>query len=239
MSTISDINAEARSLCDADTTSYPAPTLLRRINLAYETVIGWLLNADGTWQFDDENFTTNPVGTTDLISAQTSYSFADKFLDLLEVDILGTDGIYHRITPFDPSEVGMSFEEYFNITTSSTPTGFPQYYDKVGNTIKLDKSPTAANVTLVAGIKVKFKRTADLFTSAQVTTGTKEPGFASPWHYILSYMAAIPYCQSYKKDRVSGYEGTVRQMRDDLLRFYGRREKDKRKVMTLSRIKFR
>ena len=56
MATIADIQQEARDLCDADTTSYPAATLLRRNNKDYETVVGWLINADGVWEFDDSNY---------------------------------------------------------------------------------------------------------------------------------------------------------------------------------------
>src|SRR3990167_1623841 len=99
MSNIADINAEARLLCDADTTSYEAADLLRRVNQAYETVIGWILGADGLWQFDDSNFTDLPIGTGTLVSGQLTYTFASDFLDIEEVDILDVDGTYQRIHP--------------------------------------------------------------------------------------------------------------------------------------------
>src|SRR3990167_10064469 len=204
--TISDLQQEIRDLCDADSTSLTDATLLRRINSAFETLVGKIINADGTWQFDDTNYSNLPVGTGTLISGQSSYSFASEYLDLLEVMILTTGGKYTRINPFDPDELDMSFDEWTNSSTGTPPDGFPQYYDKVGDSFKLDKSPTATYCTLTNGLKVRFKRTADLFTSAQVTTGTKEPGIASPYHPLIAYMAAIPYCMSYKKDRVALYE---------------------------------
>src|SRR3990167_5957824 len=234
--TISELNQETRDLCDADTVSYPAATLLRRVNSSLETLVGKIINADGNWQYDDTNYTDLPVGTGNLVSGQSSYSFSAEYLDILEVMILTTGGIYQRITPFDPSELGMSFDDWVGSATGTPPNGFPQYYDKLGDSIRLDRSPTATHATLTNGLKVRFKRTADLFTSAQVTTGTKVPGIASPYHQLIAYMAAIPYCMSYKKDRVALYEKKVVEMTRDMILHYSKREKDVRKIMTPKRI---
>lgn len=230
--TITDLNQEIRDLCDADSTSYQAATLLRRVNSSLETLVGKIINADGYWQYDDTNYTDLPVGVGDLVSAQSSYSFSSEYLDILEVMVLSKDGTYRRVIPFDPSQLGMSFDEWVGSATGTPPNGIPEYYDKLGDSIRFDRSPTATYVTLTSGLKVRFKRTADLFTSAQVTTGTKVPGIASPYHQLIAYMAAIPYCMSYKKDRVALYEKKVQEMTQDMIDFYTRRAKDERPVMT-------
>src|SRR3990167_4512232 len=234
MPSIADINLETRDLCDADTVSYPAATLLRRINKAYEQVIGWLINADGIWEFDDSNYTSLPIGTYTLVNAQRSYTFAADFLDLLEVSVMDLNGIYRKIRQFDPFTEVLSVEELYGTTT-----GFPQVFDMVSDdTIKFYPNISSANVTLASGLQVKFKRTADLFTSAQVTTGTKEPGFASPCHYILSYMAAIPFCVVYKPERVPAYTAEVERMKKELIKHYSRRNKDHRNIMTNKEISY-
>ena len=230
--TIADLNQEVRDLCDADTTSLTNATLLRRVNNALEELVGLIINKDGTWQYDDTNFTDLPIGIGSLTSGQSSYSFTSEYLNILEIDILTTGGVYKRIKPFDAEELGMSYDEWINSSTGTPPDGFPEYYDKVGDTIRLDRSPTASYATLTNGIKVFFKRTADLFTSAQVTTGTKEAGIASPYHQLIAYMVAIPYCMSYKKDRVAFFQGRVNELKADMLKFYSKREKDKRFIMT-------
>ena len=236
--TIADLNTFTRFLCDADTTSYTAANLLITVNNALEVITGKLINSDGNWQYDDTNYTDLPIGTGNLVSGQSSYSFSSEYLDVLEVMILTTGGIYQRITPFDPSEMNMSWDEWVNSSTGTIPNGFPQYYDKVGDSIRLDRSPTATYATLTAGLKVRFKRTADLFTSDQVTTGTKVPGIASPYHSLIAYMAAIPYCMSYKKDRVALYEKKVDEMTKDMIEFYTRRAKDERPVMSVEQITY-
>ena len=238
--TIADINSETRSLCDADTTSYIAADLLRRVNNAYEQVVGWLLTADGTWQWDDTNYSDLPIGVQTLVASQSAYTFNDKFLQLLEVQIKDVNGIWQIIKPIDQKEYSDSdpLEEAFKTD------GLPVYYDKVSDdTIKLYPAPdNGINVTLASGLKIKFKRTASIFL--ETVPGTpddvaKVPGFASPYHQILSYMAAIPYCLTYKKDRVALYEKRVMDLKKELIELYSQREKDVRKIMTFSQRAFR
>jgi len=230
MPSISDIEAEARALVDADTTSYPAATLLRRENESYERIIGWILEADGTWQWDDTNYTTQPIGTQTLIADQNNYSFNDKFLEIEEVQILLKDGTWQIIRPIDQKE----YSDLVPLTEAFSDSGQPEFYDKISDdTIQLLPAPdNGTSVTLASGLKIKFRRTASIFTSAEVTAGTKVPGFASPFHYAISYMSAIPYAMSYKKDRVSLFEKRVEEYKKDIIRHYSRREQDKRKQMT-------
>lgn len=227
--TISDINAEARSLCDADTTSYTAADLLRRVNVGLETLVGRIINADGTWEYDDTNYTDLPVGTGTLVEAQESYSFSSEYLQIQAIKVKDVNGnwqIVENIDQFSDNLGGVAIEEYF------ATTGLPQFYDILGDTIRLYPAPTSTAVTLASGLKVHFKRTADLFTSAQVTTGTKEPGLPSPYHVLLSYFAAIPYCVLYKRDRVAWLEKKWDEGIREVIKHYSHREKDRRKIMT-------
>ena len=232
--TISDLEQEARDLCDADSTSYPAATMLRRVNSALETLVSKIINAAGTWEYDDTNYTDLPIGKGTLVEGQSSYSFASKYLQIKNIKILDADGTtWHLIHPIDQSQVGYPLED--ELITD----GLPYRYDKLGDTINLYPAPTASDVTLASGIKIEFTRTADLFTSAQVTTGTKEPGIPSPWHVTIAKMAALPYCKSYKKDRVAQLQRDIEMETKELINHYGQRERDSRKVMTMSPISFR
>ena len=240
MPTITDINLEARDLCDADTNSYTAATLLRRINEAYERVIGWILEADGLWQWDDTNYSDLPVGTQTLVNSQGVYSFNDKFLEIEEVQVKNVDGDWVIIRPIDQKE----FSDYSPLSQAFETDGMPAYYDKVtDDTIELFPAPdNGVSVTLASGLKIKYRRTASIFV--ETTPGTpddadKVPGFISSAHYVLAYMAAIPYCMKYKKDRVALYEKRVAEYREAIEKHYTRREQDKRKIMTMSPITHR
>lgn len=204
------------------------------MNSALEQVVGWLLTADGTWQWDDTNNTDLPIGTQTLVSGQSAYSFNDKFLHLLEVQVKNKEGDYVILTPIDQRE----YSDETPLEEDFSTSGMPVYYDKVtDDTIKLYPAPdNGVNVTLASGLKIKFKRTAHLFLA---TDTTEAPGFASPYHIILAYMASVPYCMTYKKDRVALFEKKIGELKNELIGLYSQREKDKRKVMTMSGIAFR
>lgn len=223
---------EIDSLCDSNTTSYSVADKARRVNAAQDELIGEIITADGTWQYDDSNYTDEPIGTANLQEGISKYTFADEFLDIKSVKVLDLNGIYILIKPLDETELGgISVEEYFGNTS-----GIPTHYDKLGNTVRLYPTPATANVTLTAGLKVEFQRKSSHFTASDTT---KEPGIPSIYHPILAYMASIPYCMSYKKDRVALYEKKKDEMKKSLLAHFGRREKDKRKVMTMAQRPFR
>lgn len=225
-------------LCDSDDTSYPRLAKTAEVNDALEKVVGWLINADGTAQFDDTNYTDFPIGTYTLVNSQAKYSFNNKFLQMISVKIMDVNSNYGIIKPIDQSE-------YSNINPleeAYETDGLPLYYDKLSDdTIKLFPAPdNGVSVTLASGLKIYFKRTAKLFTAVATTVAdTTVPGFASPWHEILAYMASVPYCSTYKKDRVAGYKVDIADMKEELITHYSRREKDKRKKITLRGINFR
>jgi len=218
---------EVDSLCDSTSTSYPINDKTRRLNTALEQVVGWILNVDGTWQWDDSNNTDLPIGTQTLVASQSAYTFNDKFLQLVEVQVKDKAGNWTIIKPIDQKE----YSDSIPLDEAFETAGLPYYYDKVSDdTIKLYPAPAAANCTLASGLKIKFKRTAHLFTAADTTA---VPGFASNFHVVLAYMASIPYCMTYKKDRVNMYQAMVNDLKDGLLKQYSQREKDVRKVMTM------
>ena len=230
---ISDIAAEARSLVDADTTSYTNADLLRRLNLAYEEIAGFIIGVDGLWQWDDFRFTNFPVGTTTLVASQNDYSFDITMLEILRAEVLDSAGIWQALTPIDISQIDGAIDEF------EKTDGLPRYYDKSGSSIILYPAPASGSVTLAAGLKVYFQRTASIFTSAELTTGTVIPGFVSLYHVILAYMAALPYAESYKKDRVPAIINKIEQLRRGLKEHYSRREKDRRKIMSTSGVSSR
>jgi len=223
---------EIDGLCDSNTTSYPVADKTRRVNSALEELVGEIINADGTWQWDDTNNTTLPVGTQTLVASQSLYSFNDKFLQIEHVKVKDVDGVWHTLTPIDEVEFGVTpIEEYFQ------DTGLPTHYDKVGDdSIKLYPAPIATHCTLTSGLKVNFKRTAHLFAADDTTA---EPGLPSTHHILLAYMASIPYCALYHPERVNFLMIKVAEMKKTLLKHFAQREKDAKKRFKFTPINYR
>lgn len=232
--TISDVIVKIHQLCGGtSSTSYTAANMLIDINNAYEKVVGTIMCQDGNWEFDDSNFTDFPRAKADLVAAQNDYSFDSSHLAIESVMVLNASGNYELLQPISKDEMGVPPEEF------EETDGMPKYYDKDGSSVLLYPAPAAANVTTTDGLQVHFRRTADLFTSAEVTTGTKVPGFASPYHMIIAYEAAIAFNLVYKPARVPNLKVLVDQMYEDLLRFYAKREKDVRTIMSTNSIRYR
>ena len=209
------------------------------MNTGLELLVGKLLEADGDWQWDDTNYSNLPRGTGTLVTGQETYSFTSEYLNIQMIEILdaGSPAKYYKLKPIDTLDLnGMGPEEYFGVTAAGDPaTGKPEYYDKVGDTVILYPTPVTGSVTMTAGIRVWFQRTADLFVDGDTT---QEPGIPSPYHILLAYYAAIPYCMSFKKDRVAWLEKKWDEGVKDMLAHFGKREKDKRKIMTMKSIEY-
>jgi len=216
--------------CDSTPVSYPLSAKTREINTAMQTLVGLIINADGTWQFDDPNHTDYPIGTGTLISGQSSYTFSSSFLDIENIKILLVNGRWKILKPIDQSQTDIPLEDYLEVN------GLPEYYDKNGRTIKLYPAPLATSVTLENGLKVQFKRTSYLFVA---TDTDREPGIKSTHHHLISKMASVPYCAKFKKDRVPLLLSQIKDGIKEMLKDYSSQEKDKRKGMTMKQINFR
>lgn len=222
----SEINTIVSSLTDSDTTSFPTATRLIYANSAQADIAGTIIGADGRWQWDDTNYTSLPIGTTDVTSGTQDYEFDDSFLRIERVEIQDDNGDWHKLEPIDKADISVAVDEYQS--TNGTPT----HYDKIGDSVFLYPTP---DFSVTDGLKVHFQR-----NSVDISSfGATSPGFYPAKHMILAYMISIPYCVTYKKDRVGLYEQKVREMREDIIDFYGQRSEDERTQITFKSIKHR
>ena len=239
--TIADINILARFLSETDTTSLTAANLLILVNASYERITGKLIaeTAGGRWPYGDANYTAFPTYTMNLVNSQAEYQIDSLTMPLtiMGAEVLNNSGIWQPLSPINLDDIrgkGIAQVEYFKTD------GLPLEYEKRENIIVLYPAPdNGVSVTLSGGLKIFFLRTADVYTSAQVTTGTKEPGFPSPYHEILAYEAALTYCSIYKPERVPFLTAQVNKKEKELLSFISRRGQDDRPVMSMRSTNFR
>lgn len=204
-------------LIGTDTTSYPLEQKARNINNAYDKVMSLILRSDAKWEFDDNNFDTLPIGTTNLVNGQVDYEISDSdFLEVVRVEIIQQNGDFLYGVP-------MTYEDLRGVamTEWQKTNGQPMYYDKVGNSIMLYPTP---NFDYANGLKVYFKRNPSYFTAADTT---KQPGFARTFHKILSYYAAIDYCIANALDKkLQVLYVEVQRMEKALQDYFASRAKD-------------
>lgn len=199
------------------------------VNLGLAKAWSIIFKANGTWQWDDNNFTTDyPIITTDLVSGQRDYSFltdndGNLVLDIYKVVVKQPGGLLKEIRPVDAQSdsEGHAFYDGVNVA------GVPDIYDKTGNGIFLDPIPNSSVYTnsadLTNGLQVYINREGSFFT---VSDTTKKPGFAGLFHEYPALFASYKYaCRNGLKNKQDLYNDMI-NMEADIKRHYARRERD-------------
>lgn len=186
MATITNIVNRIYRLTRTNSTSYPAADMLEDINFAYNRVASLIMGTDNRWQWDDTNQTDLPIATTNLVSGQQDYSITNVHLKITRVEISTTA----TGTPFQVLQYYDQTDESGSLTYNATLTGVPYRYDIIGSSLFLDPKP---NYSCTAGLKIYYQRGPAEFTSAEVSTGTKQPGFSSLYHDLIPLWVAFDW----------------------------------------------
>lgn len=182
-----DLYSDAREWCGidylTDTTTLTLKSFTRSANFGMDRVIMLILRADGKWEFDDTNNSATELldVTTNLVSGTKKYAIGITWLKINRVRIKDSAGNWITISPKGRREWTDS-----QLTASS---GLPREYDLMGNWLYLDKAPDYASS---GGLEVQYERGPSYFATSDTT---KVPGFATPFHRLISLYGALDYCE--------------------------------------------
>lgn len=207
--------------------SYPASNMLIEINSAYNRVVSLIMESDNRWQWDDTNQTDLPIATSSIITGQQDYSLSTSHLTIDRVELKDTSGNWTKLDPIDQHDVvGESL-----ISHLGPGTGIPIQYDKLGNSVFLYPIP---NYTQVASLKLYFTRGPALFSSTDVSTGTKQPGFNSLFHELIPLWVIYNYYITKIPTLALGIMNMIILKENEIVKFYGLRNRDERPRMGVS-----
>jgi len=207
------------------TISFAINDITRGVNQWYDKVATLIMRCDNRWEWDDDNFDTLPIATTNLVNGQADYAIdSADFLDIIRLEIKDQNGNGQFLYPISYEDrKGVAMTEWAK--TDATPTT----YDKVGNSIILYPTP---NYNSTSGLKVYFKRNPSYFAA---TDTTKVPGFVKQFHRLLSMGPAYDYCIVNGLERKQAtLEKEITKMQSDLIDYYSSRSKDDRPKMRLA-----
>lgn len=228
--TVSELDADVDFLCGSTSATYTTTSKRRNMNIAYNDVNRLIWEADGGWNYDDSNATTLPKAYATMVHNQQDYSIPSTAQRIERVEVIDGAGNFIKLKPLDKQEVTTGLPEFLG-----GDAGLPLYYEVVGRSVLLYPTPHSAHVTLASGLYVYMQRDV---TELAVTASTTEPGFAKPFHRILSYAAAIDFSQDDNRR-----EFLLRQkarLEDGLARFYSKRAPEvKTQIKPGSRRKWR
>ena len=223
--TISEINSFITLRTGADTNAFSAANRLISTNRWYEKVITMILKAVDGWDFDDSNKTDFPIATTSLVANQQDYSLPTNLLKIKRVEVTYDGTNWYKAEPFDINETGNATSSALiasNFTTSKP------YYDIQGRSVLLYPIPTANSAN---GLKIWYVREPAEFTSAEVTTGTKEPGFDEAFHSMIPLGVCYDWFVAKDDKRAVLTWQELQDYETRLTQYYGSKDQDRNVVL--------
>lgn len=202
--TIGEISTKITNLTGQDTTNYSNTDRLIDINIWLHKVGSIIRDSQDESDFDDLNFTDYPNLTSPLVAGQRDYVIpvSEHMISIKNVSISYDGSVFNRATPIDASELDIGLAPASNTTANNTIDGYfskvnPRY-DTAYNSVFIYPRAVAADVTAGGKIFIEWQRDLDPFTSSELTTGTKVPGFDTTYHPILAYGPSYDFLFSHK-----------------------------------------
>lgn len=206
-------------LVGTNATTYPLADKLRNVNAYNYEVVTEILKAQSNWEFDDTNATDFPIATRNLVASQKDYGLPGGFLKLIRVEVKDSAGNFQKLSQFDETQVAQALSEFH------ANDGMPVGYREIGDSIELYPSPSASDTTLTAGLKCYYQRSLDEFTNAD---SSASPGFAAPFHRILSVGAAYEYAVVNQMAIARDLKLKLEELKANLRQFYSSRNREVR-----------
>jgi hypothetical protein len=224
---------QVRSMMRVDSTQWPTAKIVASVNNYLDTVTGYAIGADRTFQWDDTNHTALPEGTTNIVSGQSDYSFltdqqGNTILTLTGMSRLISGTSYEKLYPVDRNDTN------YDVSTFGVASGTPTCYDKIAdNIIRLDVSPSAS---VTSGLKFHFQRTPSYFLASDTT---KSPGVAPILHRGFVIAAAYDGALTLGLANLQALATEMQREEQKMVRYFADRGQDSDKRMTMSPINFR
>jgi hypothetical protein len=187
-----------------------------------------IYSSTGNWIYDDSNATDLPQAVGNLVSGTKNYALpGDTYtngtittngaITVKRIEIKDANGDWHKIKPISLEQINTAVDELYQ------DGGTPDFYRLLNNTIQLFPTPNYAST---GGLKVYFDRSTVDFLYNDTT---KTPGFASPFHDLISLGASIKWLKAKNPTNASLpiYLQDYDKMLANLIKFYQSRFKDK------------
>lgn len=180
-------------LVGTDSTKYSTANKTRNINERFRLIWTMIFEAYGGWRFMDDNVSDTSTGVPyadqDITSGTGLYALPTGALTIDGVEIrTSVSGPLQKLTPITHEQfLELGGDGYF------ASNGTPTHYLPQGDVLRLLPTPNfnMRNGTEGAyGMRVFFDQGISAFAA---TDTTKTPGFASPFHRMLSVGAALDY----------------------------------------------
>lgn len=194
-------------------------------NMAINQVTTWILSSQSGWEWDDASYSDFPEVVGDMqdgvgdypLPAATSSAHQNTLLKLQDIEVKDASGYFQRLKRID----NKTFDT--PLSTLFSENGMPQYYRETANSIELWPMPATGQVTMTDGLRIRFQRAADPFTTADTA---REPSVAVPFHKLLCKITALEYGESRGIGRIDYLKRGIEEGKKDLMESYANKNED-------------
>lgn len=247
-----DVQNRVFFLTSTDSTSYTDANLTLAVGRAMERVVSLINRSDSRWQWDDSNQTDLPIAKAALVASQQDYGLATTHLTIDRVEIKDSSGQWHRLSPLDQQDIKRSGRSSYNTSgiiggtnqglalavgeSSRTgaykaTSGLPEEYDIIGSSVFLYPVP---NYSQASSLFIYFTRQGKNFDYTDDKfdddTGslTSVPGFNPLFHDLIPLWASYDYAIVFKPNIVVALFNEIQRKEQELISFFGQRNRDDR-----------
>jgi hypothetical protein len=179
---------ETLRICGLTTSAaYPNKSIIARVNAAMDKYWQLASNAAPKGTFDDENNTSLPVETQNIVSGTNYYkisSFTSNVYQILKLAVLDDNGIEHDLVREEFDNLNDFYETY-----TTDITGIPSRWIKMGDYIYLYPCP---NYSETSGLRAYLNRELSKFNFVSFTVTQASPAvFTATGHGLAVNDALI------------------------------------------------
>ena len=228
-----DVVSEIKAICNADTSSYPLKDMARRVNMALDRFFTLAFQADGQWSWDDPSNDSLPIQTINVVSGTGDYNlddFTSEIINIIRIELANssTADLFIVLKRLDRANYSTTaLDEIY------ASTGIPEYYDLVGEYIRLYPTPS---YSATAGLRIYLERNKTAFASTDTTKTLPIPALFSD--YICRH-ASLPYLIEMQKPQKNDIASFIARDEVAIIDYFSNREKGARKRMTMRTPQFR
>jgi hypothetical protein len=197
-----NLRSDARYLVfgDSTNTAYGDTDLDRNINRWYNTILAWILGANGDWQVNGDFVTTS------IVALQREYILPTDLLKLNEVYIKSTStGDYLKATQKDLSALQHN-EDYHPITPE---------FDVLDNSLFI-YTPEDTIGAVTDGLKIVYQK-----NLTELSNTTDAPNLSEPFKRGISIGAALDYCIANEMNaKAKSLKVLLDELKQELLSYY-------------------
>ena len=198
------------------------------INEAYYDVIREIMLSHDSFDWDDSNYSTYPIGTAPLVASQRDYPLPTSlnFLTIKRLDVTYDGSTWYRATPIDSATIQQGLGN--DTTVDGYFSKSEPRYDATATGFWLYPMATASEVSAGASFRIEFTREADEFTSADTT---QEPGIDRPFHDLIAIGASLKYAIAKNQKKAGNLQTLWQEGLERVRTYYGRRQRDDQLIM--------